>query len=199
MIKKIETIKFPTKFGDFQNIIYEIKSPKEPYTNYAFVIHTANIFEHKSPLVRIHSSCIFSEVFGSLVCDCSSQLEKTLKMFAQKGGIFIYIDQEGRSHGLFNKVKELKLQEQGLDTYEASEKLGLEIDSRIYNSIVKILKELNVLEIKLVTNNPAKVKSISDLGIKITERVPIETPGNGTNNTYLKTKKEKMGHILTQS
>ena len=159
-------------------------------------IYTKATVKQESPLVRIHSSCIFSEVFSSLVCDCSSQLSKTLKMFNKKGGIFLYLDQEGRSHGLFNKVKELKLQEQGLDTIEASLALHLEVDSRIYNSAALILKDLGITSLRLVTNNPKKVSSIEELGLKVIDRVPMEIKGNEFNYNYLKTKKDKMGHLL---
>lgn len=198
MIKKIETIKFPTKFGEFINSVYEIDSEKEPYTKFAFAIYTKETLKQSVPFVRIHSSCIFSEVLGSLVCDCRPQLEKTLKMFNKQGGILIYIDQEGRSHGLFNKVKELKLQEKGLDTIQASIKLGLEVDSRIYESAVAILKDLKKTEIKIVTNNPAKIKAIKELGITVKKRISVEIICNGYNTKYLKTKKDEMGHMLVK-
>lgn len=196
MITKIETINFPTKFGTFLNSVYRISSKKEPYTNFAFAIYTPETLLQKLPLVRIHSSCIFSEALGSLVCDCRTQLEGTLRLFHKKGGIFIYMDQEGRSHGIFNKVKELKLQERGLDTIKASLELGLDVDSRIYISAVEILKDLGKTEIKLVTNNPNKISELKRLGIDIVGRQPMETNCNGYNNRYLKTKKENMGHLF---
>ena len=196
MITKIETINFPTKFGIFLNSVYRISSEKEPHTNFAFAIYTPESLLQKDPLVRIHSSCIFSEALGSLVCDCRPQLERTLRMFHKKGGILIYMDQEGRSHGIFNKVKELKLQEKGFDTIKASLELGLEVDSRIYISAVEILKDLGKTEIKLVTNNPNKISELKKLGIDIVGRQPMETKCNGYNNNYLKTKKENMGHLF---
>lgn len=198
MIKKIEVIKFPTKYGDFSNSVYSIESKKEPYSSFAFAIYNEQTLAQQVPMVRIHSSCVFSEVFGSLVCDCSSQLSKTLELFAKKGGIFLYMDQEGRSHGIFNKTKELKLQEsKGLNTIEASEALRLAVDSRIYDSAVQILKDLSITRIKLVTNNPQKVSDLSSLGIEIVERIPMEIECNGINNKYLEIKRDRMGHILT--
>ncbi len=198
MIKKIEEILFPTIYGNFNNSVYSIESEMEPYTSFAFAIYNEKTLTQEVPMVRIHSSCVFSEVFGSLVCDCSSQLSRTLKLFAKKGGVFLYMDQEGRSHGIFNKTKELKLQEsKGLNTIEASEALGLTVDSRIYDSAVQILKDLSITRIKLVTNNPKKVTDLSSLGIDVLERIPMEIKCNGANDKYLKVKKEQMGHYLT--
>jgi 3,4-dihydroxy 2-butanone 4-phosphate synthase/GTP cyclohydrolase II len=196
MIKSIETIKFPTRYGFFLNSIYKIKSEKEPFTTFAFAIYTPETLTQDTPLVRIHSSCVFSEVLGSLVCDCRPQLEKTLQLFNKKGGILIYIDQEGRSHGIFNKAKELKLQEAGYNTIEASEKLGLEVDARRYESAAAILKDLNAIKIQLVTNNSEKVEGLVKSGIEVVKRVSIEIPSNEFNYKYLKVKKEEMGHFL---
>lgn len=198
MIKLIETLKFPTRYGEFLNSVYQIESSNEPYTKYCFAIYTPETLFQTDPLVRIHSSCVFSEVLGSLVCDCSQQLVKTIKLFHQRGGILLYIDQEGRSHGLFNKVRELKIQEAGFDTVEASLKLGLKVDARVYTSAAAILKDLKVTRIKLVTNNPLKLKAMEDLGIEVLDRVSMEVPCNINNQGYLKTKKEILGHLLTK-
>ena len=150
-----------------------------------------------TPLVRIHSECITGDVFGSCKCDCGSQLNQSLALIAEEGGILIYLRQEGRGIGLANKLKAYALQEKGYDTVEANLALGLPIDARDYAVAYQILKYLGVSAIRLLTNNPEKVSSIEQYGISVLERRSLSVQPTSENRTYLKTKQEKMGHILT--
>lgn len=148
------------------------------------------------PLVRIHSECITGDVFGSCKCDCGQQLKQSLKLISEEGGIVIYLRQEGRGIGLMNKVKAYELQEKGADTVEANLKLGLPVDKRDYAIAYQILKYYGIQSVRLLTNNPLKIDSLTQYGLTIKERVPLETKPNENNRFYLKTKKEKLGHYL---
>jgi len=152
------------------------------------------------PLVRIHSQCLTGDVFGSLRCDCRQQLEMALALIAEAGaGILVYEEQEGRGIGLMPKLQAYELQDQGLDTVEANEKLGFKNDYREYALPVEVLKALNVKHIRLLSNNPDKVEAVENAGIEVVERVPCEVePGSSYSEAYLKTKKEKMGHLFTR-
>lgn len=151
----------------------------------------------QKPLIRIHSECITGDVFGSCKCDCGSQLQQSLSLIAKEGGILIYLRQEGRGVGLGNKLKAYALQEQGYDTVEANLMLGLPVDNRDYAVAYQILKYLDVDNIRLLTNNPQKIESIEQYGMTISERVALAVEPTHENRVYLKTKKDKMGHILT--
>ncbi len=151
-----------------------------------------------SPLVRIHSQCLTGDVFGSLRCDCRQQLEMALAMIAAEGaGILVYEQQEGRGIGLMAKLQAYELQDRGLDTIEANVKLGFKPDHREYSLPVEILKALGVQELKLLSNNPDKVRAIEEAGIKVVERVPCEVAPHKESEKYLNTKRQKMGHLLT--
>lgn len=154
------------------------------------------LYSNQIPLVRIHSECITGDVFGSCKCDCGYQLQQSLQLLSVQGGILVYLRQEGRGIGLANKLKAYALQEQGLDTVEANLQLGLPADNRHYGMAYQILKFLGVEVLELLTNNPTKVASLEQYGMIVSRRIALEMASTEENQQYLKTKKEKMGHIL---
>lgn len=150
------------------------------------------------PLVRIHSQCLTGDVFGSLRCDCRQQLEMALAMIAEEGaGVLIYEQQEGRGIGLMAKLQAYELQDQGLDTVEANERLGFKADHREFGLPAEILKTLKISQVRLLSNNPDKVAALENAGIRVIERVPCEVVPSEHAEEYLKTKKEKMGHLFS--
>lgn len=153
----------------------------------------------KTVLVRIHSECMTGDVFGSLRCDCGEQLHEAMRRIGEEGGVIIYLRQEGRGIGLINKMKAYNLQDEGLNTAEANLHLGFEIDEREYDIAIKMLKDLNVTSIKLMTNNPEKVVSFASSGIELVDRVPLEIKPHQENLQYLKTKQTLMGHMINLS
>ncbi len=161
-----------------------------------FVLVKEPLFSNKVPLVRIHSECITGDVFGSCKCDCGSQLQQSLDLIGDEGGILIYMRQEGRGIGLANKLKAYALQEQGYDTVDANVQLGLPVDSRDYAVAFQILKYLGVDTVRLLTNNPYKVDAIIQYGINVSERISLSVEPTNENRAYLKTKQEKLGHLL---
>ncbi|CAM2967319.1 riboflavin biosynthesis protein RibA [Legionella steigerwaltii] len=164
-----------------------------------FALVKPPIFANRVPLVRIHSECITGDIFGSCKCDCGKQLEQSLSLIAAEGGVLIYLRQEGRGIGLANKLKAYALQEQGWDTVDANHQLGLPVDSRDYAIAYQILKYFGIDAIRLLTNNPSKIAAVDRYGIKVMERVPLEIEPTKESHRYLKTKKEKMGHLLAIS
>ena len=152
----------------------------------------------RPPLVRVHSQCLTGDVFHSLRCDCRQQLEMALAMIAEEGtGILIYEQQEGRGIGLMAKLQAYELQDSGLDTVEANERLGFKADHRDFTLPGEMLKALGVTEVRLLSNNPDKVEALERAGVKVVERVPCEVEFNAQSEAYLKTKKEKLGHLFT--
>lgn len=193
LIKTEAKVEMPTKYGDFK--MYGFTERISGKEHIALVL--GNVEKVDSVLIRIHSECLTGDVFGSKRCDCGEQLDLALRNIDKEGtGILIYMRQEGRGIGLINKLKAYKLQEEGYDTVEANIELGFTPDLRTYDITASILKSLNVFNVRLMTNNPDKITGLEEFGIKVVERVPIEVNGNSVNEFYLKTKKEKMNHIL---
>lgn len=181
----------PTKFGIFKIIVFKSNDNLE----HVALVKGKDFKE--DVLVRIHSQCLTGDAFSSLRCDCHEQLQQSLEKIGQAGnGVLIYLNQEGRGIGLTNKIKAYALQENGLDTVTANEQLGFNVDLRSYNVAARILKELKIDQINLLTNNPDKVSQLENFGITVKNCVPLETTPNRTNKTYLKTKKYKMNHKL---
>ena len=180
----------PTKYGNF-----DIKAYKDGSQEH-LAIMSKNFSDIEIPMVRIHSECLTGDTIGSLKCDCSNQLGLALELISAQGGLVIYHRQEGRNIGLVNKINAYNLQDQGYNTIDANLKLGFKDDERDYGAVGFILKDLNLKSIKLITNNPKKIKFVEDCGIKIDERIPAITKINKFNKNYLQTKKHYMGHIL---
>lgn len=193
LIKKEAEVKLPTKYGDFILYAYSLVDTGEEH----LVLVKGKWHANEPILVRIHSSCITGDIFGSLRCDCGSQLEKAIEMIEREGkGVILYLNQEGRGIGLINKLKAYKLQENGSDTVEANLELGFEIDERDYGVGAEILRDLDISKIRLLTNNPDKSDGLISHGISIVENISIEIKSNKHNKKYLLTKRDKMRHIL---
>ncbi len=189
-IEKSNIANLPTKHGKFK-----IKAYKQDNQEHLLIM-SENFESLKAPYVRIHSECLTGDTFGSLKCDCQNQLNLALEFIAKEGGLVIYHRQEGRNIGLLNKVNAYCLQEQGRNTIEANVELGFGEDDREYSVVEEIFKDLGLENIKLITNNPAKISFVEKLGLNIVERIPAITATNKHNKDYLSTKKEKMGHLL---
>lgn len=186
-------VQLPTAYGDFQLHAYRQTTTGEEHL--ALVKGSWDPKEHV--LVRVHSSCVTGDIFGSCRCDCGPQLKRSMEMIEQEGrGVIVYMQQEGRGIGLLNKLKAYKLQEQGADTVEANLMLGFEMDNRDYGVGAQILHDLGVRKMRLMTNNPRKRTGLIGYGLEIVENIPIEIASNPHNAKYLSTKKEKMGHSL---
>jgi len=193
-VKRAASASLPTEFGDFTVIVYE--SDIDPQHHIALV--KGEFTPEDNVLVRVHSECLTSDVFGSLRCDCGPQVRQAMRIINEDGkGVILYMRQEGRGIGLLNKIKAYTLQDDGFDTVEANEVLGFKPDLRDYGIGAQILLDLGVRNMRLLTNNPRKVKGLEGFGLQIVERVPIEIPPNGRNSNYLKVKKDKLGHILS--
>jgi GTP cyclohydrolase II len=183
----------PTSFGRFTIFGIEGDGPGEE----AVAIQHGRLGGKKAPLVRVHSQCLTGDVFGSQRCDCRAQLELSLAAIAKEpAGIVLYLPQEGRGIGLLNKLKAYELQDGGLDTVEANRQLGFEADSRDYEFAAKALKAIGVREVRLLSNNPDKVQQLEESGIRVVERVPCRPRTSRHSRKYLRTKKDKLGHIL---
>lgn len=195
-MRKVAEANFPSRFGQFR--IYGFEDVRGDETEEAVALKIGNLSSDAGPaLVRIHSQCLTGDVFHSLRCDCRSQLELALdQIVAEQRGLLIYEHQEGRGIGLLNKLRAYELQDEGLDTVEANEKLGFEADLRDYALPAAILRYFDVTEVRLLSNNPDKVAALEKAGIRVVERAPIVVPPLETTAEYLKTKREKLGHLF---
>ena len=193
--RRVARATLPTRYGTFEMFVYATPEHKE------HVALTSGVIDDGEPvLVRAHSECLTGDVLGSSRCDCGEQLADSLRLLQQQGrGILLYLRQEGRGIGLTRKISAYALQEQGLDTVEANLALGLPEDMRDYRVAAEMLLDLGVWRARLITNNPAKIEGLERYGIEVVERIPLRMSPNPSNVGYLRTKREKMGHILPQS
>lgn len=183
----------PTPWGNFQMVAYA-ESAEEKMPHLAMVHED---FVSGNPVyLRMHSECLTGDLFGSKRCDCGEQLDASMRMAAEQGGVVLYLRQEGRGIGLINKLKAYNLQDEGLDTVDANTHLGLEVDARQYEVAIDIMKDLGIISIHLMTNNPLKIQAIEDSDIEVVSRVPIIIPPKKENLKYLKTKADVMGHLI---
>ncbi|HMS38952.1 MAG TPA: GTP cyclohydrolase II [Pyrinomonadaceae bacterium] len=195
-VEKIAEANLPTQIGKFKIIGYRSLISDEE-----FVVLTKGDMRANVPtLVRIHSQCLTGDVFGSIKCDCGPQLHKAMELIETEGrGAIVYQQQEGRGIGIINKIRAYALQDEGADTVEANEKLGFAIDARLYQQCAEILFDLGLCKVRVMSNNPDKLRALEEAGLKIIERVPIEVESEQPAAHYLKTKKEKLGHLLNVS
>jgi 3,4-dihydroxy 2-butanone 4-phosphate synthase/GTP cyclohydrolase II len=183
----------PTEYGDFRLVAYKQTTTDDNHI--ALVKGEWN--ENESVLVRVHSSCVTGDIFGSCRCDCGPQLHEAMRMVEKEGkGVVLYMNQEGRGIGLINKLKAYRLQEDGLDTVEANVQLGFDMDQRDYGVGAQILRNLGITKIRLISNNPKKRVGLMGYGLEIVEKISIEIEPNKHNEKYLKTKRDKMGHSI---
>ncbi len=193
-IQKIAEAKLPTHWGEFKVIAFEDKKLNEEH----LLLYMGEL--QNDSLLRIHSQCLTGDTLYSLKCDCGSQLAMALQRISEEGvGMIIYMAQEGRGIGLVNKIRAYELQDKGMNTVEANEALGFAADERDYSYCKEILSAVNISSVRLMTNNPRKIKGLEDVDIKVTERVSIEIEPNKHNQDYLKVKAEKLGHMIGPS
>ena len=192
LVQRVTTAKLPTEYGEFTMHVYH--STVDAHPHLALVCNRVT----NPALVRVHSECLTGDVFGSKRCDCGKQLHRALEIIQKNGsGVLLYMRQEGRGVGLTNKIKAYALQDGGLDTVEANERLGFKPDLRDYGIGAQILSDLGITKIRLLTNNPSKVVGLEGYGMRIVERLPLEVTPSPQNKRYLKTKKDKLGHLLS--
>jgi 3,4-dihydroxy 2-butanone 4-phosphate synthase/GTP cyclohydrolase II len=185
---------FPTVYGHFKILTFINNKDKKDHV----MVVKGDVFNKENTLIRLHSSCLTGDVLGSLRCDCGAQLHKSLSIIETEGlGAVLYMQQEGRGIGLSNKIKAYMLQDQGFDTYDANVFLGYRPDERQYEIAAAMLKKLELTNIRLLTNNPNKIKELKRYGITIKKRISLESPPNEYNHLYLMTKKERLGHLLS--
>ena len=196
MLHKVAEANFPSRFGHFR--IYGFEGSYGADVEECVVLRMGDVSSgDDSPLVRIHSQCLTGDVFHSLRCDCRLQLELSLNLIAEEGrGLIIYEHQEGRGIGLLNKLRAYELQDDGADTVEANERLGFEADLRDYRMPADILRYFNVRSVRLLSNNPDKIAALENAGVKVAERIPCIVAAHESTEGYLRTKKQKLGHLL---
>ena len=192
-VERVAVANLPTEWGDFQIAAYRSLSTEEEFV----VLFKGEMKRDVPTLVRIHSQCLTGDVFGSTKCDCGRQLHQTMQMIQQEGrGAVVYQQQEGRGIGIVNKIRAYALQDLGADTVEANERLGLAVDLRDYRQCAEILFDLGLCQVKVISNNPLKLQALEEAGLQIVERVSIEVDSSEDAAGYLRTKKEKLGHLL---
>jgi 3,4-dihydroxy 2-butanone 4-phosphate synthase/GTP cyclohydrolase II len=193
LVERMEVVKLPTDYGDFDLYLYRSKLDAQHH----LALVCGDVAGKRNVLVRVHSECLTGDVFGSRRCDCGPQLHQAMRQVAAAGcGVVVYMRQEGRGIGLAPKIKAYKLQEQGYDTVEANEKLGFDMDLREYGLGAQILADLGLKTIRLLTNNPRKIVGLEGYGLQVVEQMPIKVKPNPHNARYLNTKREKLGHLL---
>ncbi|MBK9163697.1 MAG: GTP cyclohydrolase II [Acidobacteria bacterium] len=192
-VEHVATAKLPTTFGEFLISGYRSTNSTEEFV----VLHKGEMRPDVPTLVRIHSQCLTGDVFGSVKCDCGPQLEQAMRMIEAEGrGAIVYQQQEGRGIGIINKIRAYALQDEGADTVEANEALGFAIDARNYRQCAEILFDLGLCKVRIISNNPDKLEALEEAGLNVVERIPIEIETQEPAAHYLKTKKEKLGHLL---
>jgi len=192
-VERVALANLPTEWGEFKIAGYRSRISDEEFV----VLFKGELRPDVPALVRIHSQCLTGDVFGSTKCDCGAQLHRTMQMIQEEGrGAIVYQQQEGRGIGILNKIRAYALQDEGADTVEANERLGLAVDSREYRQCAEVLFDLGLCQVKVISNNPGKLRALEEAGLEITERVSIEVPSSEPAARYMQTKKEKMGHLL---
>jgi 3,4-dihydroxy 2-butanone 4-phosphate synthase/GTP cyclohydrolase II len=192
-VEAVAVAKLPTVWGDFKIAGYRSRNSDEDFV----ALYKGEMEREVPTLVRIHSQCLTGDVFGSSKCDCGLQLHRTMEMIQEEGrGAIVYQQQEGRGIGIVNKIRAYALQDQGADTVEANELLDLPVDSREYRQCAEVLYDLGLCRVRVISNNPLKIKALEEAGLQIVERVSIEVEAQESTARYLRTKKEKMGHLL---
>ncbi len=192
-VEKVAVAKLPTSRGDFMLAGYRSLISDEEFV----VLYKGEMVSHFPTLVRIHSQCLTGDVFGSIKCDCGPQLHKSMEMIDAAGrGAVVYQQQEGRGIGILNKIRAYALQDEGADTVEANEKLGFAVDARNYQQCAEILFDLGLCKVRVISNNPDKLKALEAAGLHIVERIPLDVETEQAAAHYLRTKKEKLGHLL---
>ena len=192
-VERVATANLPTSTGNFKIAGYRSLNSDEEFV----VLYTGEMDPEVPTLVRIHSQCLTGDVFGSIKCDCGPQLHKAMEMIEAEGrGAIVYQQQEGRGIGIINKIRAYALQDEGADTVEANEQLGFAVDARNYQQCAEILFDLGLCQVRVMSNNPDKLRALEKAGLRIVERIPIEVPTGLSAAHYLRTKKEKLGHLL---
>lgn len=195
-VERIAVANLPTQIGEFKLAGYRSKNSSEEFV----VLYKGEMKPSVPTLVRIHSQCLTGDVFGSIKCDCGPQLHKAMEMIEKEGrGAIVYQQQEGRGIGIINKIRAYALQDKGADTIEANQQLGFEVDSREYQQCAEILFDLGLCKVRVMSNNPDKLKALEEAGLQVVERVSLEVEAEEPAAHYLKTKKEKLGHLLKNS